>query len=133
MNNLIKIKKFIKNFLLFSILTPDELMFVIGFMDTLELGAGETLFKEGDAGDFMCIVLDGELEIIKETSWLDEGSVIVAGLKQLIHEIHRRSLWQVLAIYGVASWVIYEVVEALTSGLGLPQWFPAFAIVDLAG
>lgn len=55
----------------------------------------------------------------------------MAGLKQLIHEIHRRSLWQVLAIYGVASWVIYEMVEALTSGLGLPQWFPAFAIVLL--
>lgn len=55
----------------------------------------------------------------------------MAGLKQLIHEIHRRSLWQVLTIYGVASWLIYEVVEALTSGLGLPQWLPAFAIVLL--
>ena len=52
-------------------------------------------------------------------------------LKQLIQEIHRRSLWQVLAIYAVASWVIYEVVQGLTEGLGLPEWFPALALVLL--
>ncbi len=51
----------------------------------------------------------------------------MAGLKQLIQEIHRRSLWQVLGIYAVASWVIYEVVQGLTEGLGLPDWFPALA------
>ncbi len=50
-------------------------------------------------------------------------------LKQLIQEIHRRSLWQVLAIYLAISWVVYEVVQSLTEGLGLPQWFPAFAFV----
>ena len=47
-------------------------------------------------------------------------------LKQLIHEIHRRSLWQVLGIYLVVSWVVCEVVQGLTEGLALPQWFPAF-------
>jgi serine/threonine-protein kinase len=52
-------------------------------------------------------------------------------LTQLIHEIHRRSLWQVLGIYLVASWVVFEVVQTLTEGLGLPQWFPAFAAVLL--
>ena len=39
----------------------------------------------------------------------------MSGLKRLIQEIHRRSLWQVLAIYAVASWVIYEVVQGLLS------------------
>ena len=52
-------------------------------------------------------------------------------LRQFIQEIHRRSLWQVLAIYAVASWVIYEVVQGLTEGLGLPDWFPALAVVLL--
>ncbi len=52
-------------------------------------------------------------------------------LKQLIHEIHRRSLWQVLGIYVVGGWVVFEVVQTLTEGLGLPDWFPALAIVLL--
>jgi serine/threonine-protein kinase len=50
-------------------------------------------------------------------------------LKDLIREIHRRSLWQVLLIYCGAALVAYQAVQALTEGLGLPQWFPAFAIV----
>jgi tetratricopeptide (TPR) repeat protein len=50
-------------------------------------------------------------------------------LKQLIHEIHRRSLWQVLGIYVVGSWIAYEVIQSLTEGLGFPAWFPPLAIV----
>jgi eukaryotic-like serine/threonine-protein kinase len=50
-------------------------------------------------------------------------------IKQLIHEIHRRSLWQVLAIYAVGAWVAYQVILGLVQGLGLPDWVPAFAIV----
>lgn len=52
-------------------------------------------------------------------------------LKQLIREVHRRSLWQVLGIYVVGGWVVFEVVQTLTEGLGLPGWFPALAIVLL--
>lgn len=52
-------------------------------------------------------------------------------LKHLIREIHRRSIWQVLAIYIGASWIVFEVVQTLTEGLGLPEWFPAFALVLL--
>ena len=52
-------------------------------------------------------------------------------IRELIREVHRRSLWQVLAIYAVASWAVFEVVQTLTEGLGLPAWFPAFALVLL--
>ncbi|MEE8192074.1 MAG: tetratricopeptide repeat protein, partial [Gemmatimonadales bacterium] len=55
----------------------------------------------------------------------------MSSIKQLVLEIHRRSLWQVLGIYAVASWVIYQIVQSLTEGLGLPDWFPALAIVLL--
>lgn len=55
--------------------------------------------------------------------------VQVSGLKKLIHEMHRRSVWQVIGIYLVGAWVGYEVVQGLTEGLGLPQWFPAMAVV----
>ncbi len=44
-------------------------------------------------------------------------------LKELIHEVHRRSLWQVLGIYVVGSWVALQVVETLSETVGLPEWF----------
>ncbi len=53
----------------------------------------------------------------------------MAGLKQLIQEIHRRSLWQVLGIYVAVSWVVFQVVQTLTEGLGLPGWVPPLAFV----
>lgn len=52
-------------------------------------------------------------------------------LKKLIHEAHRRSLWQVLGIYLVASWLVFQVVQTLTEGLGLPDWVPPFALILL--
>lgn len=52
-------------------------------------------------------------------------------LTRLITEIHRRSLWQVLLIYVGAGWVVFEIVQTVTEGLGLPEWFPAFAALLL--
>lgn len=52
-------------------------------------------------------------------------------MKKLIHEIHRRSLWQVLGIYLVGSWVALQVVDVLVDNFGLPDWFPAFALALL--
>ena len=52
-------------------------------------------------------------------------------LRQLIHEIHRRSLWQVLGIYAVASWAVLQVVDTLGGALNLPDWFPSFALALL--
>ncbi len=52
-------------------------------------------------------------------------------LKQLIQEVHRRSLWQVLLIYIGAGWIVFEIVQTVTEGLDLPQWFPAFAALLL--
>ena len=43
-------------------------------------------------------------------------------LKRLISEIHRRSLWQVLLIYVGAGWVVFQIVQTVTEGLGLPQY-----------
>jgi len=52
-------------------------------------------------------------------------------LKDLIHEIHRRSLWQVLGIYAVASWAVLQVVDTLGGALNLPGWFPSVALAFL--
>ncbi len=55
----------------------------------------------------------------------------MSGLKGLIQEVHRRSLWQVLGIYLGASWVVLQAVEILTESVGLPDWVQPFAIVLL--
>jgi hypothetical protein len=52
-------------------------------------------------------------------------------LKRLIHEIHRRSLWQVLSVYLVSSWVTLTVADTVTAALGLPDWVPQAALVLL--
>lgn len=49
-------------------------------------------------------------------------------LTDIIHEIHRRSLWQVVGIYLVVSWIALQVVDVLQQNFGLPEWFPAFAL-----
>jgi tetratricopeptide (TPR) repeat protein len=53
------------------------------------------------------------------------------GLKTLIHEIHRRSLWQVLGIFLAGSWGVIQVVDVLTERVGLPDWTPTMAVVLL--
>jgi hypothetical protein len=52
-------------------------------------------------------------------------------LKGLIREVHRRSLWQVLAVYSAGSWVAIQVVGELTRSAGLPDWVPPAALVLL--
>jgi eukaryotic-like serine/threonine-protein kinase len=53
----------------------------------------------------------------------------VKRLRAIIVEVHRRSIWQVLGVYLFGSWLGYQVILALTDGLGLPHWVPPFAVV----
>jgi eukaryotic-like serine/threonine-protein kinase len=50
-------------------------------------------------------------------------------IRELILEAHRRSLWQVLAVYTLGSWAAYEIIAEVTDRLGMPEWVPGFAIV----
>jgi tetratricopeptide (TPR) repeat protein len=52
-------------------------------------------------------------------------------LRRLIHEVHRRSLWQVVAIYLGASWLVIQVVALVSSHLALPDWVTPVAILLL--
>jgi TolB-like protein len=55
-------------------------------------------------------------------------------LKHLIQEIHRRSLWQALAIYIGASFAALEAVDLLIERIGLPEWlFPVALGLLLVG
>jgi len=52
-------------------------------------------------------------------------------IRQLIVEVHRRSVWQVLSIYLVGSWVALQVVESIGESAGLPDWVQPFALILL--
>jgi TolB-like protein len=49
-------------------------------------------------------------------------------MKKFIHEIHRRSLWQVLGVYVLGSWLVLQIVNELADALNLPEWAPSFAV-----
>jgi hypothetical protein len=52
-------------------------------------------------------------------------------LKRLIVEIHRHSLWQIVAIYLGGAWLAYEIIQGIAEGRGLPAWLPALALILL--
>lgn len=52
-------------------------------------------------------------------------------MNKIFHEMHRRSLWQVIGIYLAGSWLVLQVVDQLTESAGLPDWVPSFALVLL--
>ncbi|NNF28709.1 MAG: hypothetical protein HKN73_15905, partial [Gemmatimonadetes bacterium] len=52
-------------------------------------------------------------------------------LRQLIHEIHRRSLWQVLGIYVAASVAVLGGAGTLADVFRLPEWFVPLAFALL--
>lgn len=55
-------------------------------------------------------------------------------IKQLIHEIHRRSLWQVTTIYVGGSWFVLEVTDQVIERFLLPEWvYGATVILLLVG
>lgn len=52
-------------------------------------------------------------------------------VRKVIHELHRRSIWQVLVTFIGGSFVALEVIDQLTETAGLPDWVPPFALVLL--
>jgi eukaryotic-like serine/threonine-protein kinase len=53
----------------------------------------------------------------------------MSSIRRIIVEAHRRSLWQVLGIYLVGAWIVYEVIGTLYQTLALPDWVPGVALV----
>ncbi|MBT8489273.1 MAG: hypothetical protein KJO65_10665 [Gemmatimonadetes bacterium] len=53
-------------------------------------------------------------------------------LRKLAREIHRRSVWQVVAGYTLFWFLAHRLVVALTDLLGLPLWTPSMAFSLLA-
>lgn len=52
-------------------------------------------------------------------------------IRRLIGEIHRRSLWQVTAIYLGSSWVVLQVTQHVVAQFHLPEWTYGAALMLL--
>lgn len=52
-------------------------------------------------------------------------------VREFFREIHRRSMWQVMAVYLGACWAALEVVDLLVGAAGLPIWLPSIALTAL--
>jgi tetratricopeptide (TPR) repeat protein len=52
-------------------------------------------------------------------------------LKNLLNELHERSLWQVFGMYLGASWVVLQVVDVIGNNFGLPDWVAPAALTLL--
>jgi TolB-like protein len=59
------------------------------------------------------------------------GRRALGRVTRIIHEIHHRSLWQVLGIYLFGAWIALQVVDVLANAGGLPAWVPTFALALL--
>ncbi|MBC8433381.1 MAG: cyclic nucleotide-binding domain-containing protein [Desulfobacterales bacterium] len=63
---------------LFDGLIENELKVVADHMDYSKIETGDILFREGDRGDSVCFVLEGVVDIIKESS--PGSEVVIASL-----------------------------------------------------
>ena len=61
---------------LFDGLGGDELRFVARYMNYFEIEEGAVLFREGDFGDYVCFVVEGELYVLKKAPKTGEDIII---------------------------------------------------------
>jgi serine/threonine-protein kinase len=53
----------------------------------------------------------------------------VQRLRRLVTEVHKRSIWQALAVYSLGAAAGYVVIRSLTVAFDLSTWLPGFAVV----
>jgi len=56
-------------------LKDEELRTIVKHMNLIDVIPGETVFEEGDTGDYVCFVVDGTLDVVKKSE-TGEGIVI---------------------------------------------------------
>jgi CRP-like cAMP-binding protein len=64
---------------LFGGLSPDVLRALGQHLEAIDLAAGEVVFREGDGGRELFVVLEGELEILKRSKRQRDARVAILG------------------------------------------------------
>jgi len=72
---------------IFDKLSHKEAKIIAGYLGLMEFAAGETLFKEGDKGDYLCFIIDGKLEVIKTSRSTDDVIISTVGKGRSIGEM----------------------------------------------
>ena len=72
---------------MFTNLNEEELRIIAGRMNFFELQKGEILFREGDKGNFVCYVVEGILEVLKQTESGKEVHIATIPRKRSIGEM----------------------------------------------
>ena len=78
---------FLSRLPLFQELSLDEISILDQYLGLMELEKGDTVFDEGENGEFVCFVTNGELEVLKKSSNGDSSSITKLGTGQTIGEM----------------------------------------------
>ncbi len=83
-DQLSKLTEMIIDFLLtipiFDGCTSHQLQLIAGHMNYITVNKDELLFKEGDKGSYVCFVVEGTLDVIKQTNF--GGEMVIAKLRK---------------------------------------------------
>ena len=64
---------------IFEKLNITDLELISEYMNLIDVNAGDMIFREGDIGDYVCFVVNGQLEVIKKTE--NEKKVVLCKLR----------------------------------------------------
>ena len=78
---------FLSRLPLFQALSLDEISILDQYLGLLELAKGDTVFDEGESGEFVCFVVNGELEVLKKSPGGDSSTITKLGKGQTIGEM----------------------------------------------
>jgi len=52
---------------MFADFSRPEVQIIAGYTHAYEVVAGDTIFREGEKGQFMCLIVEGKINVLKET------------------------------------------------------------------
>ena len=78
---------FLSRLPLFQELSLDEISILDQYLGLLELAKNDTVFDEGESGEFVCFVVNGELEVLKKSPGGDSSTITKLGKGQTIGEM----------------------------------------------
>jgi CRP/FNR family cyclic AMP-dependent transcriptional regulator len=52
---------------MFADFSRPEVQIIAGYSHAYEVAPGETIFREGDKGQFMCLIVEGKVNVLKDT------------------------------------------------------------------
>jgi CRP-like cAMP-binding protein len=71
----------------FTEFSQEDIVTLAGYMDAYRARAGDILIREGDAGDFMLLILEGEIDILKRDARGDPQHLTSSGAGMTLGEM----------------------------------------------